>query len=56
MMYKVCDSCGANLDPGESCDCKRETHEQAEAENVAALLFVPNQAAGSTMSLERRAV
>lgn len=21
--YKVCEECGANLDPGEKCDCKR---------------------------------
>lgn len=23
--YKVCPDCGVNLDPGESCDCKRES-------------------------------
>lgn len=22
MMYKICQDCGATLDPGESCDCK----------------------------------
>jgi hypothetical protein len=23
--YWTCPYCGANLDPGESCDCKKET-------------------------------
>lgn len=23
--YKTCPYCGANLDPGESCDCKENT-------------------------------
>lgn len=23
--YWTCKYCGANLDPGESCDCKKET-------------------------------
>lgn len=22
--YHVCPNCGCNLDPGETCDCKRE--------------------------------
>lgn len=22
--YKICSRCGANLDPGEVCDCKEE--------------------------------
>lgn len=25
MQYKTCPDCGANLDPGEICDCKKET-------------------------------
>lgn len=25
MYYKTCPHCGAHLDPGEHCDCKRET-------------------------------
>ncbi len=24
MYYKECPFCGANLDPGESCDCQEE--------------------------------
>ena len=23
--YKVCEYCGANLDPGERCDCRERT-------------------------------
>ena len=26
-MFKICEYCGANLDPGERCDCDR-THER----------------------------
>lgn len=25
MGYKTCPYCGANLDPGEPCDCRQET-------------------------------
>lgn len=24
-MFRKCDNCGANLDPGEKCDCNKET-------------------------------
>ena len=24
MYFRVCHRCGANLDPGETCDCKEE--------------------------------
>nr|MBR4279814.1 hypothetical protein [Clostridia bacterium] len=27
MIYKKCPHCGANLDPGETCDCQDEEHE-----------------------------
>ena len=30
--YETCDDCGANLDHGESCDCKEDEERQAEAE------------------------
>ena len=28
--YNTCPNCGANLDPGESCDCKREKKKLAD--------------------------
>lgn len=28
--YNVCSNCGAHLDPGEPCDCKREQEKQSE--------------------------
>lgn len=29
MLYKTCPDCGANLDPGEKCDCKeRSPHKE----------------------------
>jgi len=24
MLYRTCPDCGANLDPGEKCDCRRD--------------------------------
>lgn len=26
--YRVCSCCGANLDPGEPCDCQNEKEQQ----------------------------
>lgn len=26
MYYNICEICGAHLDPGEPCDCQRNTH------------------------------
>ena len=28
--YKVCEKCGATLDPGEKCTCEREYREEQE--------------------------
>ncbi len=28
--YRVCPSCGANLDPGEKCDCEKVRKEKRE--------------------------
>lgn len=30
MYYNVCPDCGANLDPGERCDCKSEKKRREE--------------------------
>lgn len=42
MYYKICESCGAVLDPGEKCDCEtRETitePEQAAPENKSEVI------------------
>lgn len=29
MQYRVCEECGAHLDPGERCDCDHEKKEEA---------------------------
>ena len=34
--YRVCPHCGANLDPGESCDCHLE---QEEKERILSVMF-----------------
>lgn len=31
MYYNVCPDCGANLDPGEKCDCRKEKMRREEA-------------------------
>ena len=30
--YRICEECGAHLDPGEVCDCQKET--VADATNI----------------------
>lgn len=35
--YWTCPHCGANLDPGESCDCHKENPEQTEVDNYKAV-------------------
>lgn len=30
MYYKICSNCGANLDPGERCDCEDERRKQTD--------------------------
>lgn len=30
-MYRICESCGAALDPGEICDCREQTEEEDES-------------------------
>lgn len=32
--YKVCDKCGATLDPGEKCTCERERKEEQEQKEL----------------------
>lgn len=30
MYYRICSNCGANLDPGERCDCEEERQKQTD--------------------------
>lgn len=32
--YRVCPTCGGNLDPGERCDCEIEKHRDAAEETA----------------------
>lgn len=32
-MYWTCPICGANLDPGESCDCQEDNKDEEEKED-----------------------
>ncbi|MBO5597609.1 MAG: hypothetical protein J5943_03265 [Oribacterium sp.] len=37
--YKTCPFCGANLDPGETCDCQTEKkHKEEEIEKIVSRL------------------
>lgn len=33
--FKTCDGCGANLDPGEICDCKEKAAPKLEPSEAA---------------------
>lgn len=43
--YNVCPKCGANLDPGEICDCCVEAakHVSSFEEELRALLVIPEE-------------
>ena len=32
--YKICEKCGATLDPGEKCTCERENREEQEQKEL----------------------
>ena len=32
--YKICEKCGATLDPGEKCTCEREYREEQEEKEL----------------------
>jgi hypothetical protein len=34
MLFKICPNCGANLDPGERCECEESKNKQNESEDV----------------------
>lgn len=33
MYYKICPVCNANLDPGEKCDCIKQSEKEKKAED-----------------------
>lgn len=34
MRLRICDECGANLDPGERCDCQDEQNKRFDLSSV----------------------
>lgn len=32
--YVTCPNCGANLDPGEKCDCTKQLNTEEEKKNI----------------------
>ena len=44
-MFRKCDNCGANLDPGEKCDCNKETERLRK-------FFVENTRVGADSQME----
>lgn len=39
-MYRKCPYCGASLDPGEKCDCKKETAPDVEDPEAAQMKII----------------
>ena len=52
--YKTCDKCGAALDPGERCDCERETEEQSVAYKAREAAIREAVEAEVTITLEKK--
>ena len=50
--YKTCPRCGANLDPGELCDCEQE--EKRIRERFAQAMRVDSKTGQLTFMLERK--
>lgn len=52
MIYHTCPRCGANLDPGERCDCLREDQRenQPQTEMPPRVLPTPKAAGGKAFS------
>lgn len=50
--YKTCPRCGANLDPGEPCDCEQE--EKKMRERLAQATRVDSKTGQLTFMLERK--
>ena len=46
MIYHTCPRCGANLDPGERCECQRE--DQPQKEKPPRVQRTPRAADGKT--------
>lgn len=38
MYYDKCPYCGANLDPGEKCDCREESTKKEQPQSARAVL------------------
>lgn len=53
MYYKICPLCGANLDPGEVCDCEKEDDLEGDYVTVTpkGLAWIALHAAGLVNSL-----
>ena len=44
-MYRKCPFCGANLDPGEICDCKEKAAPDVEDPEAAQMKIITNNLA-----------
>lgn len=43
MIYNTCQNCGANLDPGEKCDCEQKERAITPAEVTAQMQNSPGE-------------
>jgi uncharacterized OB-fold protein len=38
--YKICEKCGASLDPGEKCTCEKDKREEAEEKKFKKMIEI----------------
>ncbi len=41
--YKTCEHCGASLDPGERCDCKKKESDRKTSESLTTHIYFNTQ-------------
>lgn len=52
--YRTCSRCGANLDPGEPCDCEQEENQMRE--RLAQKMKVDSKTGQISFAFERKDV
>ena len=52
--YKVCDLCGATLDPGEKCDCNENSAPDVEDPEAAQMKIIKDNLADPNNFVNKR--
>lgn len=53
-MYRKCPFCGANLDPGEICDCKEKAAPDVEDPEAAQMKIITNNLADNKTKVKEQ--